>query len=272
MRAFLFALSLAVSGAAVADDLADARTALAAKSYPQAMQLFSKLADAGNAEARFRLAEMLWYGQGVAPDRARADALFAQAAAAGIAEARTALTLSSRRAQRSDEIARWTGSYDGADLTAGQYRCERPAIPAMSKTNADIVATNAAFNAWTVCYNGMIANLADAMPAGKRVPAETVDVMSEAELDLARVHLDRVYGNVAERAQAEAGEVVAQHGAWERATVAFVADANKQASVRRDMEKQQLELRMHQIAGRPAEPSPRPEPPPPPPPRPRRDG
>lgn len=271
MRAFVFALTLAVSGAAFADDLDDARTALAAKSYPQALQLFSKLADAGNAEARFRLGEMFWYGQGVAPDRTRADALFAQAAAGGIAEARTALTLSSRRAQRKDEIAHWTGGYDGADLTAGQYRCERPAIPAMSKTNADIIATSAAFNAWTVCYNGMIANLADAMPAGKRVPAETVDVMSEAELDLARVHLDRVYGSVADRVQAEAAGMVAQHAAWENATVAFVGDANKQASVRRDMEKQQLELRMHQIGGRQADPIAQPEPPPPPPPRPGRD-
>lgn len=268
MRALVLAVALSISGAAFADDLADANKTLVAKSYPQAMQLYSKLAAAGNAEARFRLGEMYWYGQGVPADRAKGDALFAQAAAAGIADAKAAMTRSARRAERSADIAYWTGKYDGADLTAGQYRCDRPVIPAVSRSNIDITATSAAYNAWTTCYNGMIANLADSMPAGKRVPAEILELMSEAEFDNSRAHLDRVYASVADSAQAGAAEVVAQHGAWEKATVAFVRDSNKQANVRKDMQKAQLELEMHQRAGRPAEANPPPPPPPPPPPRP----
>lgn len=264
MRALILAIALSVSGAAFADDLADANKALAAKSYPQAVQLFSKLAEAGNAEARFRLGEMYWFGQGVPVDRAKGDALFAQAAAAGVGEASKALARSARRAERSADIAWWTTKYDGADLTSGKYRCERPAIPAVSKTNAQITATNAAYNAWAACYNGFIANLGDAMPAGKRLPADIVELMSDAEIEQARAHMDRVYAAVADKEQAGAGELVAQHGAWEKATVAFVSDANKLAGVRKDMEKAQLELDMHQRAGRQAVANPPPPPPPPP--------
>lgn len=268
MRALVLAVALSFSGAAFADDLADANKALVAKSYPQAMQMYTRLAAAGNAEASFRLGEMYWYGQGVAADRARGDALFAKAAAAGNANASAALTRSARRAQRSDDIAYWTEKYDGADLTSGKYRCDRPAIPAASKSNGDINATNAAYNAYTTCYNGLIANLADASPPGKRIPADILELMSEAEFEQARGLLDRVYTGVAERAQAGAAEVVAQHGAWEKATVAFVSESNRQANVRKEMQKQQLELEMHQRAGRPAQAEPPRSPPPPPPPRP----
>ena len=268
MRALIFAVALSMSGAAFADDLSDANKALAAKSYPQALQLYTKLAAAGNAEARFRLGEMYWYGQGVAVDRAKGDALFAQAAAAGIADAKGAMGRTAQRAARSADIAHWTEKYDGADLTSGKYRCDRPAMPAMSKSNAEIAATNAAYNAWTTCYNGMIANLSDAMPPGKRIPADVLDLMTEAEFDKARAHLDRVYAKVADSAQAGAAEVVAQHGAWEKATVAFVADSNKQVAGRARMEKEQLELRMHQMAGLQAQANPPRDmsPPPPPPP------
>lgn len=268
MRALVLAVALSVSGAAFADDLADANKALETKSYAQALQLFSKLAAAGNAEARFRLGEMYWYGQGVPADRAKGDALFAQAASGGIAEASKALARSARRAERSADIAYWTEKYDGADLTSGKYRCDRPAIPAVSKSNSDIAATNAAYNAWAACYNGFVANLGDAMPPGKRVPGDIVELMSDAEIEQARAHLDRVYASVAGREQAHASALVAQHGAWEKATVAFVDDANKQAKVRKDMQKAQLELDMHQRAGRPAQANPPPPPPPPPPPRP----
>lgn len=270
MRVLVLAVALAVSGAAFADDLADANKALETKSYAQALQLYSKLAAAGNAEARFRLGEMYWYGQGVPADRAKGDALFAQAASGGIGEANKALARSARRAERSADIAYWTEKYDGADLTAGKYRCDRPVIPAVSKSNSDIAATNLAYKDWAACYNGFVANLGDAMPAGKRVPGDIVELMSDAEIEQARAHLDRVYASVADREQAHASALVAQHGAWEKATVAFVDDANKQAKVRKDMQKAQLELDMHQRAGRPTEAAPPPPPPPPPPPRPGR--
>ena len=264
MRAIVLAVALTLSGAAFADDLSDANKALTAKSYPQALQLYTKLAAAGNAEARFRLGEMYWYGQGVAVDRAKGDALFAQAAAAGIADAKTAMTRTARRAERSADIAYWTEKYDGADLTSGQYRCDRPAIPAVSTSNDEIASTGKAYNAWTACYNGMIANLSDAMPPGKRIPADILDLMTETEFDKSRTHLERVYARVADTTQAGAAEVVAQHGAWEKATVAYVADTNKQLATRAKMEKEQVELRMHQIAARQAQASPNRNTPPPP--------
>ena len=45
-------LSLSLAGAAHADELADAKALFAKKAYPQALQLYTKLGNAGNAEAQ----------------------------------------------------------------------------------------------------------------------------------------------------------------------------------------------------------------------------
>jgi TPR repeat protein len=232
MRSLIFCVALACCGSALADELADANKALGAKAYPQALQLYSKLASGGNAEAQLRLGEMYWYGEGVALDRARGDALFAQAAAGGSPEAAAARSLSAQRAQRSAGIAWWTGGYDGADLTAGAYHCAPPAIAPVSKTNEEIKATNAAIAAWRSCYDAFTAHLDAALPPGKMVPADIAIVMSEAETQQAKAHLDRVYAAVLNKAQAEAKAVMAQRGTWEAATLAFADDQKKLSDAR----------------------------------------
>ncbi len=82
-RIALLCLACAVGGNAAADELADANQALQQKNYTVALTLFSKLANNNNREAQLRLGEMYWYGEGAPLDRAKGDALFAQAAAAG---------------------------------------------------------------------------------------------------------------------------------------------------------------------------------------------
>lgn len=212
--------------------MADAEKALATKAYPQALQLFGKLAAAGNPQAQLRLGEMYWYGEGVALDRAKGDALFAQAAASGNADAVAARTLSAQRASSSAAIAYWTGGYDGADLTAGKYNCAAPAIPAVSKTNAEIKAVNQAVVQWRQCYNEFAANLNAGLPAGKRIPAEVVVVMSEPETQQARAHIEKVYGAVLSKAQDDAAAVMARHAAWQVATTESVATQNRLAEER----------------------------------------
>ena len=232
MRSLIFCVALACCGSALADELADANKALGAKAYPQALQLYGKLASAGNAEAQLRLGEMYWYGEGVALDRAKGDALFAQAAAGGNAEAAAARSLSAQRAQRSAGIAWWTSGYDGADLTAGAYHCPAPVIAPVSKTNEEIKATNAAIAAWRSCYDAFAAHLDAALPPGKMVPADVAMVMSEAETQQARAHLDRVYAAVLNKAQADAKAIMAQRGAWETATLAFAGEQKKLSDAR----------------------------------------
>lgn len=232
MRSTICVLLLVLSGAAMADDLADAEKALAAKAYPQALQVFGKLAAAGNPQAQLRLGEMYWYGEGVALDRAKGDALFAQAAASGNPDAVAARKLSAQRASNGTAIAYWTGGYDGADLTAGKYNCVAPAIPAVSNTNVEIKATNEAVVQWRQCYNEFVANLNAGLPAGKRIPAEVVVVMSEPETQQARAHIEKVYGTVLGKAQADADAVMARHAAWQIATTASVDAQNRMAEER----------------------------------------
>lgn len=242
MRALAILLAFSFSGAAIADDMADANQALLAKAYPRAVELYTRLAVAGNNEARLRLGEMFWYGEGVAVDRARADALFAQAAAGGIPAAAEAATLSARRARRSADIAHWTAGYDGADLRTGKFDCAAPAIPAVSRDNQEISKTVAAINAWNDCYRGFIGNIADASPAGKRIPAEVLELMTEAEVQQAVVHLDKVYAAALAEAKGKALPFLARRDAWRQATIGYVTESNKLAELSKQWLKAELEM------------------------------
>jgi TPR repeat protein len=226
-RGILFGLALSVAGTVVASDLDTANQLLNNKKYPEALQLFSKLAAAGEPEAQLRLGEMYWYGEGVALDRAKGDALFAQAAARGVPAAIAASKLSGQRAARGTDIALWTSSYDGADLKSGKFACKEPVIPALSTSNADIKAKGAEINAWIECHNGFVRNVVDATPPGKRIPADLVPLMSEAELAQSKALLAKVYASVLASAKTQADAVTMQRDAWTKATADFVAKANK---------------------------------------------
>jgi TPR repeat protein len=109
MKAYLACLALALSASVMADELTDANKLLENKAYPQALALYGKLANNGNAEAQFHLGEMYWYGEAGQIDLAIAERWFRQAAAGGSREAAAALALMRQRAERKDEIALWTG-------------------------------------------------------------------------------------------------------------------------------------------------------------------
>jgi TPR repeat protein len=235
MRKYLFWLAMAIGSSAMADELADANKLLDAKSYPQAMAILTKLADGGNANAQLRLGQVYWYGEGVAVDRAKGDALFAKAAASGSEDAKIALGMTASRQQHTGDIEYWTTKYDGADLTSGQYNCQAPAVPAKSTTNAEIKATGSAVNAWKACYNGFAKNIGDAMPAGKRIPVEIADLMTDQEMDQARAHLNDVYQRVAGNAKADADKTLAAYDSWTKATEAYVKEAN--AASKAEMER-----------------------------------
>jgi hypothetical protein len=240
MRTYLFWLAIAVCGVAHADDLLDANKLIESKSYSQAVQLLNKLAGAGNADAQFRLGQLYWYGEGVPLDRAGGDALFAQAAAKGSKAAADAMRLTASREQRRADIEYWTTKYDGADLRAGRFACKAPAIPLQSTKNDEIKTVTESVNNWKLCHNGFVDNLADAMPPGKRIPAEIADVMSDQEMEQAKVRLDQVYGRVHEAAKADADRTLARYDSWEKSTKDYVVKENASAEGRRKQVLEQM--------------------------------
>ncbi|MBD8530282.1 MULTISPECIES: tetratricopeptide repeat protein [unclassified Massilia] len=226
MRRILLSLLL-VSSAAMADDMTDAYKYLMANEFGKALPLYTRLANAGNAEAQFRLGEMAWYGDGAPQDLQAAQRWFEKSAAGGNTDAREALAALERRKTRGGEIAYWTGKYDGADLQAGQFECTSPTIPPVSKSNADIDATRTAIAGWRACYNGFVANLNATAPVAKRIPADVLDMMTPREIDSARTHIESVYRTVLTSSEREADQVKQQQLAWESATSRFAREENQ---------------------------------------------
>jgi TPR repeat protein len=240
MKRFLFCLLLVASGSAAADSLSEANRLLADKAYGEAFPVFQMLANSGNPEAKLRLGQMYWYGEGMPADRAKADHLFAEAAAAGNKEAQEALTLSHRREARSGEIAKWS-AYDGADLSAGKYGCPQPAIGAVSRTNDEIKATMSGYQAWAACYNGFVTDLEGPLAPAHRIPADLVALMSESEHQQALAHVNEATQAAVKNVGASAQAIMARYDKWEKATKAFAAEHNALAEARNTANKQALE-------------------------------
>lgn len=150
------------------------------------------------------------------------------------------------RAAHAADIAYWTKNYQGQDLFSGKFDCPAPAIPAVSTTNVEIKAVSASVAAWEACYNGFVDNLHDAMPAGKRIPAEIARLMTPAEMEAARAHLEHVYDAVGINAQANAADTISKRDAWRSATEKYVAEQNeaqkKMEEQMREQEKQRRDM------------------------------
>jgi hypothetical protein len=227
MKRLLCIAVLTCCGFARADELGDANRFLAAKSYAQALPIYQRLAEAGNPEAQMRLGEMYWFGDGTKPDLAKARMWFERSAAKGNADAVASLEALKRRETRGGEIAYWTTSYAGEDMVSGKFACKRPTLPALSKSNQEIKTVNASIEQWRDCYNGFVANLNDALPPGKRIPAEVADMMTPSEAVQAQKHLDQVYGKLTSDAARDAQAFAGEEAAWRKATEAYVLEQNQ---------------------------------------------
>lgn len=231
MKRFLFVLLLTVCGSAAADVLSDANHLLAQGSYGEAFPLYQMLANTGNAEAKLHLGEMYWYGKGLPADRAAADKQFAEAAAGGNAEAKTALTLSSRREAHAADIAKWS-AYDGADLATGKYACAAPQIGEVSKTNEEIQATMDSYKAWSACYNGFVNDLQGPLAPARRIPADLAVLMTEAEQNAATEHIAVVTNAATAKVGSGAKDIIARYDSWEKATKAYADEHNSTMAAR----------------------------------------
>ncbi len=209
-----------------ADELTDANALFDKKEYAQALKLYTKLANGGNAEAQQHLGEMYWYGEAGKVDDAAAEAWFTKSAAKGNKVSAAALEVMKQRVARKADIVYWTSKYDGADLTAGRFRCPAPRLPAVSKDNADIAANSDRIEAWQNCYNAFVTNLNAVTPLTKRIPADIAALMKQEEIDAAAKHLQVVQENVTETAKVSSKLVLADIAAWRGATDAWVREHN----------------------------------------------
>ena len=227
MKKTLFCLALLMSGAAwSADDIAAANALFAKKSYPQALQMYTKLANAGNAEAQLHMGEMYLYGEAGAVDLAKAESWFKKSAAKGNRTAVAALEMMKQREVRKQDIAYWMSKYDGAELRAGPNRCPVPRVPAMSKQNDEIAAISAKVATWQACYNTFVENINAAAPLTKLIPKDIADLMTKDEMATATTHLGEVYKRVVEEARVEQKLFLADFTVWRDATDAYVGAHN----------------------------------------------
>ena len=226
MKKIVFCLTLLVAGAVCADELADANALFEKKSYPQALQLYTKLANAGNAEAQLHLGQMYWYGEAGAVDDAKAEAWFKKSAAKGNKTAVAALEVMGQRAARRADIDYWTTKYDGADLKSGKFRCAIPRIPAISKVNEEITSVAGKLEAWQQCYNGFVANLNANTTAAQRIPADIAKLLNQKEMEAAQARIVNVHEAIGADASISAKMLLADFAAWRSATEAYVTEHN----------------------------------------------
>ena len=228
MKKYLFCLTLLMSSAAFsADDIATANALFAKKDYPQALQLYTKLGNAGNAEAQLHMGEMYLYGEAGAVDLVKAESWFKKSAAKGNKTAIGALEMMKQRVVRRADIEYWMSKYDGAELRSGQYRCPIPRVPAMSKQNDEIAAVAAKVAAWQACYNGFVENINATAPLTKKIPKDITDLMTKDEMTASTKHLEEVYTRIVEGARVESKLFLADYNVWRDATDAYVGEHNK---------------------------------------------
>jgi hypothetical protein len=226
MKKNMLLLGLLLAGVVHAGELDDAKALFEQKKYPEALALYTKLANAGNVEAQQHLGQMVWYGEAGAVDEARAQMWFQKAASKGNKVAASSLDIMQQRVERRAEIDHWVSRYDGADLKSGRFHCPAPRIPPISKQTEEIERVSKAIAKWQDCYNGFVNNLNAVSPLSARIPADIATLMNASELERAGKHLAQVQENIAEEARVGAKLVLADVGVWRSATEAYVGEHN----------------------------------------------
>ena len=227
MKKYLFCMSLLVCGFVHADDLSNANALFAKKAYPQAVVAYTKLANAGNADAQMKLAEIYAGAEAGPADPVKAEAWMRKAAAKGNKTAIAALERTSERAAHRTEIDYWMSKYDGSDLKSGEFRCATPRFPAISKLDDEIETVSKRLSTWEACYNKYVVNLNAAKPLTQRIPKEIAALMTPEEMATATAYLVEVHSLQAQEAKVSAKLVLADFAVWRDATSAYVTEHNR---------------------------------------------
>lgn len=229
MKRFLPVLTFLVllSSLARAADLSEAEQAFKAKTYDVALSVYFRLAQAGDAEAQFRLGQMTMRGQGTPADPKRARALYEQAAAAGNVHAQAALEALRQRPLHAADIAYWTDRYDGADLKA-LADCKAPVIPQTSTDNEGIRTVFAGMAEWRGCYNRFAHKMEEVMPIGSAIPADLAAMFNEEERVKALTRLNTIYVDLTAEQGPRAQAIIDDFDRWMGSTEQYAMQHNKE--------------------------------------------
>jgi TPR repeat protein len=217
----------AASSANAAADLAEADALFAKKAYPEALQKYTMLANAGNVMAQQHVGEMYFYGDAGKVDMDQAAQWFQKAAAKGNAVAIASLALMKQREARRADLDYWIAKYDGSDLRTSEYRCPAPRFPTMSKVNEEIDYYGGKMKDWEACHNNWVKHLNAALPLTKRIPDDLAKIMTKDETDKATAHLKEVSDRLAEDTKVAGRMVIADFDAWRAGTEAYVKEHNE---------------------------------------------
>lgn len=227
MKTVLFCAALLCCGAALADELADADALFAKKAYPEALQKYTKLANAGNVTAQQHLGDLYFHGEAGSVDLDKAALWWGKAAARGDKAALASLDLIKQRSARRADIDYWITQYDGSDLTGGQYHCPTPRFPDVSKVNEEIEHYSAKMKAWEACHNALAKHLNAALPLTNLIPPDIAKLMTRDEMDKATAHLKQVGDNLSEDTRVAGNLALADYNVWRNATEAYVKEHNE---------------------------------------------
>ncbi len=226
MKTVLLCAALLLCGTASADELSDADALFAKKAYPEALQKYTKLANAGNVMAQQHLGEMYFYGEAGAVDADKAALWWGKAAAKGNKVAIASLDMMKKRGEHRADIDYWLTQYDGADLSGGAYRCPAPRFPSVSKVNEDIERYSAKMKDWEACHNRAVVHLNESLPLTKLIPKDIAPLLTKEETERAEAHLKDVGERAAEDIKVAGNMVLADYNAWRIATESWVKEHN----------------------------------------------
>ncbi|HEX8788565.1 MAG TPA: sel1 repeat family protein [Telluria sp.] len=225
--ACLFCLALGASAIAAADELSDADALFAKKAFPEALQKYTRLANAGNVMAQQHLGEMYFYGDAGSVDMDKAALWWGKAAAKGNKVAIASLDMMKKRSARRADIDYWVTQYDGSDLVSGEYHCPAPRFPAVSKVNDEIQYYSAKMKTWEACHNALVKHLNASLPLTTLIPKDLALIMTKDETEKAAAHLKTVGQGLADDTQIAGKMTLADYDAWRSSTEAYVKEHNE---------------------------------------------
>lgn len=244
---YLFLTLIIFSSGTNADELADAMKAWDMQDYRQAHQIFTKLANNGNADAQRQLGEMYGFGEGVPEDLVQADYWIRRSIVLGNKDATISLETVKQRVIHKSEIAQYVTGYDGADVKLEKFACVEPEIPIMSKTQKEIKELDAKMKLWRACYDRFDSNLAASLPAGKAIPIAVSNLMSVNELATARQLMTKVYSRINVEAQTHALQVIATYDAWIKRTGEYSVEYARKMKDDSDRRRSELETTQERV-------------------------
>jgi TPR repeat protein len=231
MKTVLACLFCVLAGSAslavLADELSDADALFAKKAYPEALQKYTKLANAGNADAQQHLGAMYFYGEAGTVDMDKAALWWGKAAGKGNKVAIASLDMMKQRSARRADVDYWLTQYDGADLIGGDYRCPTPHFPSVSKVNEEIERYSAKMKDWEACHNRAVKHLNASLPLTTLIPQDIAKLMTKEEMERANVHLKEVGERTSEDIKVAGNMVLADYNAWRAATEGYVKEHNE---------------------------------------------